>query len=208
MQAAVKHNTGMPACKLSAAGLACRRGERLLFRRLSLDLRAGDALHVEGVNGIGKSSLLRIVAGLLTPFAGTLETIGDIALLDERPALDPDMPLGKSLSFWQAVDGGGDPSDAFARLGLTDLLDVPVRYLSTGQRKRASLASLLNRNAPIWLLDEPLNGLDSVAHDTVLRLIEEHCERGGICMIASHQTAKVTGLKTLDLADFTVGDAP
>lgn len=180
--------------------LACRRGDRLLFRNLSLSLNAGQALQVAGSNGIGKSSLLRIVAGLTPAFAGSVESQGTIGLVDERPALDPHLPLGKALTFWQGIDGAVD--NELSRLGLFDLLDVPVRYLSTGQKKRAALSRLIGQKAPIWLLDEPLNGLDGHAVELTEQLAAEHCAAGGIALIASHQPFSLPGMEKLALADF------
>ncbi len=188
--------------RLAATDLACRRGDRLLFRGLNLQLGAGDLCHVTGVNGIGKSSLLRVLAGLLSPYAGDVEREGDIGLMDERPALDPDRPLGRALGFWNALDGGTDCTATYSAMGLTDLLDIPVRYLSTGQRKRAAMAALISRQVTVWLLDEPLNGLDRQAQAKVMELITQHGENGGICLIASHQDLPLDGLKTLALEDF------
>jgi heme exporter protein A len=187
----------MQACRLAIRDLACRRGERVLFTGLSLALGPGQALQVRGPNGIGKSSLLRILAGLLAPLAGTVEREGAVALLDERPALDPHLPLGRALAFWSRLDG---PTADPERLGLGDLLDVPVRYLSTGQRKRAALLRLLGQQAPIWLLDEPLNGLDTAAVAAVEALAAEHCAAGGICVVASHQAFTLPDAAMLDLA--------
>lgn len=186
--------------RLVARDIACRRGDRVLFHGLSLEVRPGEALHVAGVNGIGKSSLLRILAGLLRPFAGEVERQGAVGLIDERTALDPSLPLGRALTFWQRLDRPAE--DATARLGLSDLLDVPVRYLSTGQRKRASLARLIGQGAPIWLLDEPLNGLDTHAVNLAGTLAAEHCASGGICVIASHQSFILPDMKRLELAEF------
>ena len=187
----------MQPCRLAANDIACRRGDRVLFTRLSLALQAGEALHVRGANGIGKSSLLRILAGLLPEYAGAARREGAVALLDERPALDPLLPLGQALHFWESIDGGAAD---LVPLGLTHLLDVPVRYLSTGQKKRAALARLLGQRAPIWLLDEPLNGLDKDAVAVVERLAADHCATGGICVIASHQPFTLAEARVLDLA--------
>lgn len=187
---------------LRAAGLACRRGDRLLFRGLSFELGAGEALHLTGANGTGKTTLIRALAGLTTPFAGEVSREGEVGLLDERPALDPDLPLGKALRFWERVDGCSDPSGALAVLGLEPLLEVPVRYLSTGQRKRAALAALLNRGVKLWLLDEPLSGLDAAAIKQVIALIARHVGGGGSALIASHQTLAIEGLRTLAIEDY------
>ncbi len=190
----------MQACRLAAEDLACRRGERLLFRGLSLALEAGEALQVAGANGIGKSSLMRILAGLMPAWSGTVKAGGAIGLIDERPALDPALPLGRALAFWSWIDGAADGQ--LARLGLSDLLDVPVRYLSTGQKKRAAFARLIGQGAPIWLLDEPLNGLDGDAVRLAETLAAEHCASGGICVIASHQPFALPGMRQLVLAEF------
>ncbi|MBV1916690.1 MAG: heme ABC exporter ATP-binding protein CcmA [Sphingomonadaceae bacterium] len=190
----------MQECHIAVDDLACRRGDQLLFSDLSLVLSPGEALHVSGPNGIGKSSLIRILGGLLRPVAGTVKRKGAAGLLDEHPALDPAIPLGSALAFWQRIDGGCD--NALARLGLSGLLDVPVGYLSTGQKKRAALARLFGQNAPIWLLDEPLNGLDSDAVALTESLTAEHCRAGGICIIASHQPFTMAGLRHLELAGF------
>lgn len=194
----------MQEARIAIRELACRRGDRVLFRGLSQRLNAGDALQVAGGNGIGKSSLLRIVAGLAPAFAGSVEREGTIGLVDERPALDLTHSLGHALAFWHGIDGTGrDESEAaLERLGLADLLDVPVRYLSTGQKKRAALARLIGQRAPIWLLDEPLNGLDVHAVELTGQIVTEHCAQGGLALIASHQPFEVPGLRRLALADY------
>ena len=190
----------MASTRLAASDLACLRGERLLFSGLSFALEPGEALQVAGSNGIGKSSLIRILAGLLFPFAGSVSRLGTIALLDERPALDPHLPLGRALGFWQGIDGPA--GNETARLGLADLMDVPVRYLSTGQKKRAALARLIGQKAPIWLLDEPLNGLDTKGVALVEELAAQHCHAGGIAVIASHQPFTLAGMQRIELKDF------
>lgn len=187
---------------LAAKEIACRRGDRLLFRGLSLACAAGEAVHVTGANGIGKTSLIRILAGLLRPLAGEVTSSGALGLIDERLALDEHRTLGNALGFWEALDGCSDPSRAVAILQLEPLMDVPVRYLSTGQRKRAALARLLNRACPIWLLDEPLNGLDDQACRSFEALIALHCGGGGIAVVASHQPIALPAAHKLGLAEF------
>jgi len=190
----------MDACRLAAQDLACRRGDRLLFARLTFALEPGQAVQLAGSNGIGKSSLIRILAGLMTPFAGSVERAGALGLLDERPALDPHLPLGRALGFWQRIDGAAD--NEAARLGLSELMDVPVRYLSTGQKKRAALARLIGQKAPVWLLDEPLNGLDTRGVALVEELAADHCREGGIAVVASHQPFVLPGMTRIELKDF------
>ena len=199
----------MQACRLAALDLACRRGDRVLFRGLNFALAAGEALHLAGPNGVGKSSLIRILAGLLRAFAGTVEREGALALADERPALDGHLPLGRALDQWRKFDraDAADLGTAIATLGLGDLLDVPVRYLSTGQRKRAALARTVLAGAPVWLLDEPLNGLDSASTAVVERLVAAHIAKGGIAVIASHQPFALAGMARLELAAYEPVDA-
>jgi heme exporter protein B len=144
-------------------GAACIRGGRLLFEGLDLVLAAGDAALVTGPNGAGKSSLIRLAAGLLAPAAGIVER-GAAALADERLALDSRLPLRRALAFWSALGDDARPSAldaAMTAMDLTRLAGVPVRMLSTGQRKRAALARVLASGADLWLLDEPANGLDA-----------------------------------------------
>jgi heme exporter protein A len=187
---------------LTAHDLACRRGERLLFRRLSFRLEAGAPCHVTGANGAGKTTLIRALAGLCTPYAGLVERVGALALLDERPGLDPDLPLGRALAFWFGLDSAAASTAIMARLRLEALAEVPVRYLSTGQKKRAALALVLGQAAPIWLLDEPLSGLDVASQDLVSELVHEHCQGGGIALIASHQPLDVPGMTSFAIEDF------
>ena len=194
----------MPACRLAAHDLACRRGDRVLFRGVDFALGPGEALHLAGPNGVGKTSLMRIAAGLLRPLAGWVEREGAIALLDEHPALDLHRPLGRALHFWRRFDraDAGAFDRAVETLSLADLLEVPVRFLSTGQRKRAALARVMLAGAPLWLLVEPLNGLDAASVASVEALVADHCHDGGITLIASHQAFALARMARLELAAF------
>ena len=188
--------------RLAATDLACQRGDRLLFRGLSFELHSGEAMQVAGPNGTGKSSLIRIFAGLARPYAGTVERPADIALLDERLPLDAHVPLHRAFDFWSRIDGGGYDAAPMAALGLDTLADVPVRFLSTGQRKRAAILQSNARGAGLWLLDEPLNGLDVQAAAAFQRQVADYLAGGGMAVIASHQPFDVPGLKQPNLADF------
>jgi heme exporter protein A len=165
--------------------IACLRGPRLLFEGLSLSLDAGQALVVTGPNGVGKSSLLRIVAGLLRPSAGRIERTGQAAWLGEATALDGDRPLIDALRFWARLDGG-EPEPAMEAMGIAHLAPVPVRYLSTGQRRRAAIARTIASGASLWVLDEPANGLDTEGVDRLAAAIARHRGTGGAVIVATH----------------------
>ncbi len=169
---------------LHAEGVALVRGGRLLFEGLDLHLDAGEAVHVTGPNGSGKSSLIRLAAGLLRQNAGHVERGGRIALADEHLALDRELPLGRALAFWNA---GQLPAPAMQAMGIDRLAEVPVRLLSTGQAKRARLARVIAAEAPLWLLDEPMNGLDADGGHRLAQAIAGHRQAGGAVLAASHQ---------------------
>ena len=161
--------------------VTCRRGGRLLFEQLELKLGPGDAIHLRGPNGSGKSSLIRLAAGLLGAEQGSVER-SELALADDALALDRELPLRRALGFW-----GGRVDDALDALGLTSLASVPVRFLSTGQAKRATLARVAASDAPLWLLDEPLNGLDSDGAARLDAVVAGHLKGGGAVLAASHR---------------------
>lgn len=165
---------------LSFRDVVCRRGGRLLFDGLSLDLEPGEALQVAGPNGSGKSSLIRLAAGLLSPDGGEVRTSA-LALADEGLALDRERPLREALAFW-----GGEVDSGLRALGLSDLAFVPVRMLSAGQAKRASIARVVASGAPLWLLDEPANALDSTSLQALAAAIANHRQAGGAVLAASH----------------------
>ena len=194
----------MSDAALRLTDVACLRGGRMLFRGVSLTLGPGESALLTGPNGVGKSSLLRLCAGLLPAFAGTVDRRGGIALTDERLALDMDLPLATALAFWAQLDRAEPEavSAALDAMALTRLADVPVRMLSTGQRKRAMLARVIASNAPIWLLDEPGNGLDSASTDLLGAAVAAHLASGGIVVAASHQPLPMTAPLTLALADY------
>ena len=161
--------------------VALRRGGRLLFEDIDLAVGPGEALQVAGPNGSGKSSLIRLAAGLLAAEQGRVERT-PLALADEHLALDRELPLRAALRFW-----GGSVDEAIETFGLGPLGDVPVRLLSSGQAKRASLARVVASGVPLWLLDEPLNALDAEAAELLSRAIDVHRSEGGAVVAASHQ---------------------
>lgn len=170
------------------------RGGRTLFAGLSFALGPGEAALVAGPNGAGKSSLVRIAGGLLAPAAGGVMRDGACALLAEAHALDPELPLARALDFWAAFDGRrAEVAPALAALALDALGDVPVRMLSTGQRRRAAMARVVASGAPVWLLDEPANGLDDAAVATLEALIAGHRAGGGVALVATHLPIRLPG---------------
>lgn len=183
---------------LAFASVGCARGGRTVFGDVSFALNTGDALVVSGPNGAGKSSLLRMAAGLIPAAQGVVTRDGTIALADEHPALDPALPLAEALHFWGAIDGG-DGKAALESVDMAHLAQVPVRMLSTGQRRRATLARTLASGAEIWLLDEPANGLDVTGVAMLEGLIAAHRMRGGIAVIATHQPLSISEAQALVL---------
>jgi heme exporter protein A len=166
---------------LRFSDVALRRGGRPLFEGLNLELQPGDALQVGGRNGSGKSSLIRLAAGLLTAERGAVDRSA-LALADDAHALDREQPLSASLSFW-----GGDVDAALADFAIAHLAAVPVRLLSSGQLKRATLARVQASGAPLWLLDEPLNALDTDGFERLDAALIRHRAGGGAILAASHQ---------------------
>ncbi|AMO70995.1 heme ABC exporter ATP-binding protein CcmA [Sphingorhabdus sp. M41] len=174
--------------RLLAEAISCVRGGRLLFRHLTFSLEPGQAGLLTGPNGVGKSSLLRLMAGLLQPSTGSFIAPKTKALCDDRLALDEHLPLEQALNFWAKLDGKGptDVAAAMKRAGLGHLAEVPVRYFSTGQRQRARLARTYLAAARLWLLDEPANGLDTDSVGQLGRVLQSHLDDGGIILAASH----------------------
>lgn len=195
---------------LQAEALAAIRGERLVFRDVSFGLGPGDALAVHGPNGAGKSTLLRLLAGLLRPAAGRLAWEGEdaftdppqhgrrVAYLGHQDAVKSTFTAAENLRFAASVSGG-DIDAALAALDLAGFADLPVRLFSAGQRRRLALARLPLSCAPLWLLDEPTNGLDTNATVRLAELISAHRAKGGLVVAASHLPIALPGAAELVL---------
>ena len=173
----------------------------MLFTGMSFALEPGQSLLLTGPNGAGKSSLLRLLAGLLPVAGGEVIREGAAALADENIALDPALSVRSALAYWARMDGATEEvlEAALDRFALTRIADVPVRLLSTGQRKRAALARVLASGAPIWLLDEPGNGLDTAALGALSAAMDAHVAGGGAIVAASHFALSHPFTATLEL---------
>lgn len=202
---------------LVADGLACRRGERLIFSGLGCVLPAGGALLLTGANGSGKSTLLRLLATLLAPEAGTIAW-GGAPIREDLPghrarlhyvghldAVKPALAVRETLEFSAGLRGVQTPSAdaALAAFGLDAVADWPCRWLSAGQKRRLALARLLAAPAPLWLLDEPTAALDADGERRLIASIEAHRTSGGRVAIATHQALPLAGSQVLVLEDFT-----
>jgi heme exporter protein A len=195
--------------------LACRRGERLIFRGLDFALPSGGALVLIGPNGSGKSSLLRLMAGLTPREAGILAWNGTdiredpaahrarLHFIGHSDALKPVLSVGESLAFWAKMRGASAAIEpALARFGLGNAAALPCRYLSAGQKRRLALAGLIAAPAELWLLDEPLTSLDSDAAAQLLTAIAEHRAQGGRVVLSTHAPIELGDAMRLSLADF------
>ena len=186
---------------LDIDNLACVRGQRLLFKGLSFRVEEGHALSLEGSNGTGKTSLLRMIAGFLRPYAGTIrlrtggkdivdgeERGGFVGWLGHHDAVKPQMTVAEQISFFARLYGGnGDQQAAMERFGILKLADLPGQYLSAGQKRRLALARLSLSTRPLWLLDEPLAALDMAGKGLVGEAVAAHCATGGIVVAATHE---------------------
>jgi heme exporter protein A len=194
--------------RLSGTDLTCRRGGRDVFASLNFSVAAGEALMVSGRNGAGKSSLLRMLAGLVGIAHGRLDlaggnadlTVGEQAhYLGHQDALKPSLSVAENLEFWAGFLGPAIASrgDALAAVGLETIADLPAGYLSAGQRRRLSLARLLAVKRPIWLLDEPASTLDAAGQRRLRDFMRAHLAAGGLIVAATHASLGIDGAQEL-----------
>jgi heme exporter protein A len=183
--------------RLSGREVGCIRGGREVFARLSFEAASGEALAVVGPNGSGKTSLLRLIAGLLAPAHGSIVLEGgesELTLAEQshylghRDALKPALSVSENLRFWRDFLGGTTSSaaESLATVELEHAAHLPAAYLSAGQRRRLSIARLLTVQRPVWLLDEPTNALDTDGQKMFAGLMAAHLSRGGLIIAATH----------------------
>jgi heme exporter protein A len=183
--------------RLSGRGVRCVRGGREVFSGLDFETASGEALAVTGPNGSGKTSLLRLIAGLLTIADGSIGLEGgetELTLpeqthyLGHRDALKSALSVMENLSFWRDFLGGEafNAAESLAAVGLDHAAHLPAAYLSAGQRRRLSIARLLVVRRQVWLLDEPTNALDAAGQSMFAALMGDHLARGGLIIAATH----------------------
>lgn len=196
------------ALKLVVSDLTLARGERRVLAGLGFSVASGEALIVTGPNGAGKSTLLRALAGLLEPVGGRVTMEGAEGgpatyahYLGHAEALKPALTARENLSFWAAMLGanGATPEAALRQFTLAHVAELPVGWLSAGQRRRVALARLLMAPRPVWLLDEPATALDAAAQANFAALMGAHLKSGGMIVAATHAPLGLAGARELQL---------
>lgn len=194
--------------RLIGEELACRRGERTVFAGLDFELEGGGSLILRGSNGSGKTSLLRMIAGLIEPASGRLRlesgapelTIGQQChFVAHQNAVKPALTVRENLAFWGDVLGTGSVETALAAFELSAIAGLPAGILSAGQRRRLALSRLALSQRRLWLLDEPTVGLDSASRDRLSGLMADHLAGGGLIVAATHIEIGLEGGRSIDM---------
>jgi len=195
-------------------GLACARGGRLVFARLDFSVNPGDCLILTGANGTGKSSLLRLMAGLLRPVTGSLswgasfvnsaqDHGGRLAYVGHQDMIKPVLSAWENLRFLAALHGVSPQMDVLKPFGLTNLANIPGRMLSAGQKRRVALSRLIAAPVPLWLLDEPTTALDRASVAILERVIARHRAAGGMVILSTHSDLNLADVQNLNLEAYT-----
>lgn len=201
--------------RLEADKLAGERGGETIFANLSFAIDAGEALVVTGPNGSGKSTLLRIICGLLAPEAGKVELREDGTVLPVRAAchylghqnaMKPALSVRENLLFWQKFNGAAQAQidEALEAVDLPGVEHLPFGYLSTGQKRRVSIAKLLVSHRPLWIVDEPTAGLDKASETRFAEIMRTHMREGGMIVAATHIPLGLESVSSLDMAAYSV----
>jgi heme exporter protein A len=198
--------------KLKINNLSCQRGYNLLFKNLSFELNSGEVLKISGPNGSGKTSLMKILAGLNSFETGSIEYDNikinsekynlDFLYLGHLAALSPELSCLENLKYTAHLGNNNlkpDFSDALTKVGLEKFENELVGKLSAGQKKRIALSLLFITQSKVWLLDEPFSALDSQAIKIIESRIEEHCNSGGLCILTTHQECNIKNIKEISL---------
>lgn len=199
--------------------LVCIRGERLVFSKLNFSLNSGGALVLIGRNGAGKSSLLRMMAGLLSPRGGVMswdgESVSDdmdehrerLHYVGHHDAIKPVLSVEENLMFWAGLRGDEDAArqnfkEALDIFSIPHLIDIPGRFLSAGQKRRVNLARIIASKSPVWLLDEPTTALDKETIKKLEDVMEVHRQNGGMIVLSTHSDVNLSNPDVLNVGDF------
>ncbi len=206
--------------QLKLENIACERGETLLFEGCNLTVNSGDWVQIEGHNGIGKTSLLRILAGLSLPAAGEVfwndvaickqreQYYAELFYLGHHSGVKPELTPWENLRFFQKIQQLPQDDEAIwtalEKVSLIGREDLPCSHLSAGQQRRVALAKLWLTQAKLWILDEPFTAIDKKGVADLIAHIEQHCEQGGLVIFTSHQSAESGKVRIISLDQFKV----